>query len=524
MELFRLFGRVFVDNDKANEALDTTDKKGKGVMGTLTSMAGTAVKWGAAGAAAGAAAVGGLVAFVNKTSAAADEIDKLSERTGINREELQRWKYAAGQSGADIGKLENGIKTLSASMVNATNGNEAATAAFEKLGISVIDLKNKSQSEVFDQVIKSLAGMEQGAARNALGNQVLGKSYTELLPLLNQGTDGIDALKNRADELGLVMSEDAVKANVKFGDTFADVKQTVGAMAAQIGTGMIPVLMVFLNLILDNMPPIQRVFSTVFGVLGTLVTGFIEGIKFLIEYLQVWFANNQETVNGIKTAFQEFFGTVIELVQGFITGFKRFWNAYGEDIKRIIGIILDTVVGTFKGAFNMIQGILKIFTGIFTGDWNKVWEGVKQTFRGAWDGMVSIAKGAANLIINALNSMINGLNKIKFEVPSWVPLIGGKGWGFNLSQIPLLAAGGDVRRGGAAIVGEAGPELLELPTGARVTPLSKLPQQPTTINNISFADMMRGAVFHVREEADIDKIAQKLYEKQQTKLRPLGVE
>src|SRR5690554_5974909 len=96
-----------------------------------------------AGILAGAGAAGaGLLALVNRTANVADEIDKLSERTGINREELQRWKYAAEQSGGDVGKLEVGIKTLSGIMDDATNGNEKAIEGFSKLGITLDDLQN----------------------------------------------------------------------------------------------------------------------------------------------------------------------------------------------------------------------------------------------------------------------------------------------------------------------------------------------------------------------------------------------
>ena len=70
-----------------------------------------------------------------------------------------------------------------------------------------------------------------------------------------------------------------------------------------------------------------------------------------------------------------------------------------------------------------------------------------------------------------MNGMIDGLNKLKWDIPSWIPVLGGKSWGFNLGKIPLLADGGNIQRGGMAVVGEAGPELLNLPTGARVTPL-----------------------------------------------------
>lgn len=55
-------------------------------------------------------------------------------------------------------------------------------------------------------------------------------------------------------------------------------------------------------------------------------------------------------------------------------------------------------------------------------------------------------------------------------MPDWIPGIGGKG--INIPEIPLLAKGGNVISSGRAIVGEAGPELIDLPAGARVSPLS----------------------------------------------------
>lgn len=124
MEIFKLFGSIFVDNTAANESISATDEKAESVGNKLLSGVGAAAKWGVAIAGAGVAAVGGMMAMANKTAEAADVIDKLSERTGINREELQRWKYAADQSGADVTKLEVGIKKLSETMVTAGEGSK----------------------------------------------------------------------------------------------------------------------------------------------------------------------------------------------------------------------------------------------------------------------------------------------------------------------------------------------------------------------------------------------------------------
>ena len=110
------------------------------------------------------------------------------------------------------------------------------------------DLKNKSQEEIFSTVMAELADMEQGAARNALGNDLLGKSYTEMLPLLNAGSKGMSDLKQRADELGIVMSEEAVMANVKFGDSLSDVKQAFGGVFMRLSNDFLPVLNRFFRL------------------------------------------------------------------------------------------------------------------------------------------------------------------------------------------------------------------------------------------------------------------------------------
>ncbi len=283
LEIFKLFGSIFVDNEKANESISKTDQKAQGVGKTLLKGVGTAAKWGVGIVAGASAAVGGLVAVTNQTAEYADEIDKLSERTGINREELQRWKYAAEQSGADVGKLEQGVKQLSNIMDDAINGNTKATESFSALGISVDDLKNKSQEEIFTNVMDALGDMEQGAQRNAIGNDLLSRSYTEMLPLLNAGSKGMGDLKNRADELGIVMSEDAVVANVVFGDTMDDVKNSFGGIVRELTNSTLPMIQRFLDLILENMPMIQGVVTSVFDTLSGVVAAVLPLLMQLVE-------------------------------------------------------------------------------------------------------------------------------------------------------------------------------------------------------------------------------------------------
>lgn len=442
MELFRLFGSIFVDNEKANESISKTEEKAEGLGGKFVKGVGTAAKFGAAVAGASVVAVGGMVALANKTGEAADFIDKLSERTGINREELQRWKYAAEQSGADVGKLEVGMKKLSQTMVDAGDGSKKSIEAFEALGISMDDLKGKSPSETFDLVAKKLADMPDSAERNAAGNQLLGKSYTELMPLLNAGSDGMQALKDRAGELGLVMSEEAVKANVKFGDTLADVKNSFGAIFMHISNEFLPVLQTVIDWILEHMPEIQAMLSTVFGIIGDLAKGAISVIKGLLEVFDVFFSGTTEGSEGFKATFEAFklwfgelFETLKEIVSTILEAIKVLWARYGEEITTVVKVVFEGIKIVIQTALNIIKGIIDVMMGILTGDWSKVWEGLKTIVKAVFDGIIKIIpnllkgiiaifKGAGKLFLNAGKDMFSavwdGMKSVWAGISRWV--------------------------------------------------------------------------------------------------------
>lgn len=442
MELFRLFGSIFVDNDKANESISKTEGHAEGLGNKLVKGVGTAAKFGAAVAGAGVAAAGGMLALANQTAESADFIDKLSERTGVNREELQRWKYAADQSGADVGKLEVGVKKLSMAMDGANKGSAASAEAFAALGISMEEVEKSSPSQMFDRVMKQLAKMPDSAERNALGNQLLGKSYTDMLPLLNAGAQGIDDLKNRADELGLVMSEDAVKANVKFGDTLADVKSSFGAIFMHISNEFLPVIQMLLDYILQYMPQIQAVVSAVFGVVGDLAKAGTEIIKGLFSALDGFFKGASSSSEDFKKDFEEFrqwFGEIFkilaEIVNTILAGIKAMWDKYGNEIIAVARAVFEVLKVVIETALRIIKGIVDVVMGILSGDWKKVWEGLKTIVEAVFKaianilpnllkGIVAIIKGAGKFFLNAGKDLFKGLwegmKSIWTGISNWV--------------------------------------------------------------------------------------------------------
>ncbi len=428
MELFKLFGTILIEDQKAIESLKKVDEKGKKSKTTLGDIADKGAKIGAAVVAGAGVAVGGLMALANGTADTTDKWDKLSLRTGIAVEELQRWGYAAGQSGADITVLETGMKKLSDTMVNAQNGSKSAQDAYTQLGISMSELSTMSPEETFNRVMYSLAEMEDGALKNSIGNDLLGKSYVELKPLIQSGADGMTDLKNRADELGIVMSEDAVASGVVFGDTLADVKSSLGATKDKIVAELMPRLTEMLNWVLEHMPSIQEVAGNVLNFIADAIGFICDNSNILIPILGgvlgAFIALKIiSVINGLMTAYTAFTTTATGVQIGLNAALMA--NPIGLVIIAItaliaIGIALYMNWDKIKaGAQALWQKITTVFSGIKDSISRSV-EVIKtkvSTVFGAIKDIMSRPFEAASGVIKGVIEKIKGFLSFKWEFP-----------------------------------------------------------------------------------------------------------
>ena len=158
--------------------------------------------------------------------------------------------------------------------------------------------------------------------------------------------------------------------------------------------------------------------------------------------------------------FKEWLGNV------FATDWSEKFGFLGD----ILNAYLTNVKNVLDGVKRFFSGIIDFIAGVFTGNWDRAWKGVKNIFKGIWDSFTGIAKAPINMIIGLINGMISainvairGINKLSWEVPSWVPIIGGETWGFDIPQlgkVPYLAKGGIVDSATLAVIGERGREVV----------------------------------------------------------------
>ena len=233
MELFKLFGSIMIDNKKANESISETDSRASKLVHGFKKGIKTAAVMGTA--LTGMAVAGGTALFgmANKAAASGDRVDKLSQKVGMSRKGFQEWDYILSQNGMSIESLQGGMKKLNNTIDDAIGGSKTAVNAFGRIGISVDDLKGKSPEQVFEMTVKALQGMPDGAEKAALANELLGRSGSELMPLLNGSSKSVDELKAKAKELGIVLSDDSIDASVKFTDTLDSLKRSLGAVVTK---------------------------------------------------------------------------------------------------------------------------------------------------------------------------------------------------------------------------------------------------------------------------------------------------
>lgn len=208
-----------------------------------------------------------------------------------------------------------------------------------------------------------------------------------------------------------------------------------------------------------------------------------------------------ETWQNIENTFQQF--------DDFLTGiFSVDWTqsfgAFGE----ILNAFSSNAQNIWNGIKQIFSGIIDFVKNVFTGNWRGAWQSVIDIFGGIFNTIVEIVKSPINLVIGLINGMIagvesginfciDGLNTLSFDVPDWVPLVGGEHWGFDVGhvgfgRIEYLLHGTDNWQGGFARMNEGGRgELTYLPNGTQVIPHDisvKYAKESARYNNVAYVE------------------------------------
>lgn len=333
-------------------------------------------------AAAGLIATGGFVASLKMFATEGDALAKMSQRTGLAVETLSALGYAAEQSGSDLESLERGIKKIQKDGGDASIGGLMAIA-------------------------DELAAIEDPGERAARAMELMGKSGTDLLPLMDKGAAGMQELMARAQELGVVMGNDAAQAAVVMGDNLGDVFKQAKAAAIAVGAQLAPVVndlavkvQRYMKQAIDWIKANQQtiVLAAKVAVAVTAVGGALIGTGIALKAAAVAAGALGAAIKFIITPI----GMAVTAFAAIVTAIESVSGAFGS----LGGIAGEAVNGVVAALANGdIEAATKVLTTSLTLIWERwsvglqiIWEELKNSFFSWVDDMKMGALEVADML------------------------------------------------------------------------------------------------------------------------------
>ena len=280
---------------------------------------------------------------------------------------------------------------------------------------------------------KPLATVTEALAKAAGGSTAaLGKLSPELKDMMKNGLDAEGAMSVLTDTFGGAAQTAANTAQGQFkrlGVALAETKESIGAALLPAIEAVLPFLTAMGAWAADN--------STVFLIVAGVIGGIAAAIVITNAAMTAWaaattaFTAIQGVFNAVMAANPVvlFALAIAGLVIGLVIAYKKF-----DAFRNIVDAVFGAIKAGIKGGMDAITTYLSFVMGVYK----------------------AIFNGIATLWNNTIG-------KLSFEVPKWVPGLGGKG--FDVPNIPMLANGGIVNSPTLALIGERGPEAVIPLTG-----------------------------------------------------------
>lgn len=270
--------------DQTRAAFDSAKRN---IDGLKRAGDGLALKFGTIGTAiAGAFAAVSMKHLID----AADDIGKLSQKTGIAVESLTALKYAGELSDVSIEDLAGGLKKLAVNMAAAAGGSKDQQAAFDAIGVSVKNAAGnlRNTDDVLGDVAERFASFADGPEKAALAVALFGKTGDQLIPFLNSGRRGLAEMRDEAQKLGVVFGSDLARQAEAFNDNLSRVQTALNGLKVSVLPGVLEKLNELILQLIEGRKAFGSFSGALFelGIRSPAYSSYGEGAKAAREELE----------------------------------------------------------------------------------------------------------------------------------------------------------------------------------------------------------------------------------------------
>jgi phage-related protein len=224
-----------------------------------------------------------------------------------------------------------------------------------------------------------------------------------------------------------------------------------------------------------SLNPVMLVYIAILALITVFVVLWNKSEAFRNFFINMW-KGIKKTVADVGNFFKNGINNVVNFFKKAGSDIKVFFTGVGNWISNTFSTAKEKVITAFTAVGDFFVGVKDGIINAFSNVGEKIgnfvdgakerivsgFSAAKETVVGIFDTLGDVLKAPINVAVEAINAVIRGVNKISWDVPDYVPGIGGTTFGFNISEIPKLAKGtiGNERTPDTFIAGEKGAELI----------------------------------------------------------------
>ena len=354
---------------------------------------------------AAAGLVASLGAISYKAGTAADDLNTMSKVTGIGTDELQKYSYAADLVDVSVDAIAKSNKKLAKNAYEASRGSKSQVEAFDALGVSVTDSNGelKDSETIFQEVVSSLGKMTNETERDALAQKLMGKSASELNPLIEDGGETYKMVAETMAKYDLdYVDQDTLNKANEFNDAL-DTMKLLGSVAfAQVGSQLSAYLAPALEKVVDLVGKFANWLSEldpkVLAVVGA-VAAFVSVLAPLLILLG-------------KVAFG--ISSILNLAGTLGISIGALAGPIGIAIAAIAAIIAIGVL-LYKNWDKIKAKAIEIKTAVVTAFNNlktnitNIWNAIKSSATTTWNNIKTAVTNAINNTVSAVKTKVSDM-------------------------------------------------------------------------------------------------------------------
>ena len=352
------------ENTGAHEKLNGVLKVGLAAIGTI--------------AASTAAAAKALWDCTNAAGQWADNLLALSQQSGASVDTLQKWDYAARFIDTDSETMVKALgKVAKMQASSIKSGDEYITM----LDGQTIALRNsngelKSNEDLLMNMVDALGSIADDTVREAAAQELFGKSFQEMMPLINAGSEGLKKYGDEAEALGLVLSGDAVNSLGEFDDQMQRLKATIEVAGKQLALSFLPATKEVADQLTELAQTVTKALADGFqeADVDTILDALFEKISAGMGNLSSMMPAITRFITGLVNKLLEFVTNNLPmLVQVGLEILTGLVNGLSENLPVLIPAIVEclmTIINTLTDPGNidmLMQAAIQLMIGLGTG-------------------------------------------------------------------------------------------------------------------------------------------------------------